>query len=223
VAARLTPQHPQALAAPTAELLARLAGRGWAADFYLAGGAATALYLGHREAHGLDLMSGTNRLQPAERRDLLFDLLALESATRVETARDGYLFVHAPGPVAVRFFWYPYPLVDPLEDAAGFAVASALDLALMKLGAAISRGTKRDFVELHLLCRELPLGKVLERAGEKFGHVGDFALQAWKALADPSDAEGDPMPHLTVDLAWEQVRDWARAEAAAGGREALAR
>jgi len=223
VAARLTPDRLAALAAPTAELLPRLAERGWASEFYLAGGAASALYLGHRPAHGLDLMSATCRLQPAERRDLLFDLLALENATRVETARDGYLFAHLPGPVALRFFWYPYPLADPAEEVCGLAVVSRLDLALMKLGAVISRGTKRDFVELFLLCRELPLATVLERSAEKFGHVGDFPLQAWKALADPSDAEDDAMPRLTIGVTWEEVRHWAQTEAAAGGRATLGR
>ena len=60
----------------------------------------------------------------------------------------------------------------------------------MKLGAMISRGTRRDFVDLYLLCRELPLAAALARADEKFGHVGDFALQAWKALADPLRGRG---------------------------------
>jgi hypothetical protein len=221
VAARLTPSHGDALPPPAAAWLAAAAERPWAGDFYLAGGAALALYLGHRGARGLDLMSATNRLAPGDRRDLLHDLLALDSATRVETARDGYLFVHLPGPVAVRFFWYPYPLVDPLERHAGFAVASATDLGLMKLGALVSRGTRSDFVDLHLLCRELPLAALLARAGEKFGHVGDFPVQAWKALADTSDAEDDPMPGLAVELSWDEVRAWAHSEAARGGREAL--
>ena len=57
---------------------------------------------------------------------------------------NGYLFVHEPDGVALRFFWYPYPLVEPLETVAGLPVASLLDLVLMKLGALISRGHRRD-------------------------------------------------------------------------------
>jgi len=193
-----------------------------AADYYLAGGAALALYLGHRTAHALDLMSATDRLAPADRRDRLADLVALDPGTRVETARDGYLFVELPPGVALRCYWYPYPLVGAVESAAGFAVASLLDLALMKLGAVISRGTRRDFVDLHLASRALPLERVLARADEKFGHVGDFALQARKALADFSEAEAEPMPELAVELDWAEVRAWALDEAARGGRAALA-
>jgi hypothetical protein len=166
-------------------------------------------------------MSGTARLQPAERRDLLADLVALEPAVRVETARDGYLFVRFPDGVAARFFWYPYPLADPLEEACGFAVASAVDLGLMKLGALISRGTRRDFVDLWALGRELPIDVVLARAAEKFGHVGDFPLQAAKALADTSEAGDEPMPALAHPASWDEVRAWAAAEAARIGREVL--
>ncbi len=217
----MTPDRLGLLAPASRRALARLAGRAWTGDHYLAGGAALALYLGHREVHGLDLMSATERLVSPGRRDLLADLLEIEPATRVETARDGYLFARWPEEVALRFFWYPYPLAEPLEEAAGVPVAALPDLALMKLGALISRGSRRDFVELYLISRVLPLAEVLARSGEKFGHVGDFPLQAWKALADFSAAEDEPMPELLAPLAWSEVREWALAEAAAGGRAAL--
>jgi hypothetical protein len=215
VAARLRPTAAGALAAASRAWLARLAGRPWAADFYLAGGAALALYLGHRRATDLDLMSLTERLLPADRRDLLGDLLALDPGIRVETARDGYLFVRLPDGPALRFFYYPYPLIDPLEQIDGLAVASALDLALMKLGALISRGSRRDFVDLFALARRLPLEAMLARSPEKFGHVGDFPLQAAKALADFSEAEEEPEAE---GVSWESVRAWALAEASRLGR-----
>lgn len=226
MAARLSagvPLRLDALAPAARDWLAPLAARPWATDFYLAGGAALALHLGHRQARALDLMSATNRLLPADRRDLLYDLVALESTTRVETARDGYLYAHLPGPTALRLFWYPYPLVAPLMAADGLPVASLLDLGLMKLGALISRGTRSDFVDLYLLCRELPLDGLLARASDKFGHVGDFALQAWKALADTSDADDDAMPTLRSPTRWDEVRGWAHEAAARGGRQALGR
>ncbi len=210
---RLEPARLESLAPATRAILSGLAARPWSADFYLAGSAALALYLAHRNVRDLDLMSGSQRLQPAGRRDLLDDLLALEPATRVETARDGYLFLRLPADVGLRFFWYPYPLADPESAAEGLAVASPVDLGLMKLGAVISRGTRRDFVDLYLLARELPIATLLGRAGEKFGHVGDFPLQAAKALADFSEAEDEPMPALARPLEWSEVRAWALEEA----------
>jgi len=216
----VTLAHPEALAPASQALLGRLARRPWAEEMYLAGSAALALHLGHRPIQDLDLMSGTNRLNGPERRDLLEDLLALDPGTEVETARDGYLFSRISG-VGLRLFYYPYPLVDPVEDLAGLAVASLADLGLMKLGAIISRASRRDFVDLYLLCRALPLEDLLARAEDKFGHVRDFPLQALKGLADLSQIGGEPMPRLAQPLAWEEVEAWLQSEVRRLGRERI--
>lgn len=216
--AALTLSHLESLSPRSQELIGRIALRPWAEETYLAGSAALALYVGHRPVQDLDLMTGTNRLTGPERRDLLGDLLALDPGTEVETARDGYLFFRLAGGVGLRVFYYPYPLIDPFEDLSGLAVASAADLGLMKIAAIISRGTRRDFVDLYLLCRELPLSELLARAGDKFGHVRDFPLQALKGLADLSEAEDEPMPRLAVPLDWAEVEAWARSEVRELGR-----
>ena len=216
--AALSPRHVDALASASRELLVQLAEESWVEEFYLAGSAALALYTGHRLVRDLDLMSNANRLTPPERRDLLAALLEMEPTTEVETARDGYLFARVGG-VGLRLFYYPYPLADPLEEVDGVAVVSAVDLGLMKLAAIISRGTRRDFVDLYLLCRELPLAELLDRAGDKFGHVRDFPLQALKGLADLSLTEGEPMPILANPLAWADVKSWFREEVKELGRK----
>lgn len=221
---RLALDFPGSLAPRSAALAARFGAAEWGADFYLAGSAALALYLGHRPVRDLDLMSNANRLTPPDRRDLLGALLEIEPGTEVETARDGYLFVRMPAAasgagVGVRFFYYPYPLADAFEEIEGLSVASAVDLGLMKLGAIISRGTRRDFVDLYLLCRRLPLETLLARAEDKFGHVRDFPLQALKGLADFSAATEEPMPKLAADLEWSDVESWFAERVRTLGRE----
>jgi hypothetical protein len=215
----LLPLHREALSPRAQALAGSLAAPPWSQDFYLAGGAALALYLGHRPVAELDLMTATNRLASPERRDLLGALLEASPGTQVETARDGYLFVRTGGGVPLRLFYYPYPLAAPAEEVDGLAVASAVDLGLMKLGAIISRGSRRDFVDLYLLCRELPLAELLDRAGDKFGHVRDFPLQAWKGLADFSATAGEAMPRLAIPVTWEEVEAWAGAEVREAGRQ----
>jgi hypothetical protein len=200
------------------ELLSLLAPRPWAQEAYLAGSAALALHLAHRPVRDLDFMFGSNRLAPQERRDLLGDLQRLDPRATVETARDGYLFARAASGVGLRFFYYPYPLVEPEREALGVAVASAIDLGLMKIAAIISRGARRDFVDLYLLCRELPLGAILSRAEDKFGHVGDFVLQALKGLADRAAVDEEPMPRLRAPLEWPAVEGWLDGEVRALGR-----
>ena len=202
---------------------ARLGALRWISDFYLAGSAALSLYLRHRPVHGLDLMSPVRRLEAIERRDLLEDLLAIDAATRVETARDGFLYARLQSDVVVRFYYYPYPLVDPELVCEEIPVASLIDLGLMKLGAIISRGTRRDFVDLYLLCRQVPLAELLDRAQDKFGHVDDFPLQALKGLADQSLTEGEPMPKLADPLDWREVQVWIEDEVRCSASERLGR
>jgi hypothetical protein len=217
--AALTLVHLESLSPRAQELVPSLSARPALEEFYLAGSAALALYTGHRPVADLDLMSNANRLASADRRDLLAELLAADPSTEVETARDGYLSTRlAGGAVGLRFFYYPYPLVRPFEEISGLAVASAADLGLMKLGAIISRGTRRDFVDLYLLCRRLPLATLLDLAEDKFGHVRDFPLQALKGLADLSEIEGEPMPRLATPLDWSAVEEWLRGEVREMGR-----
>lgn len=208
------PEREEALHPETLNVLRQLSERPWALDDYLAGSAALTAYLGHRKVRDLDLM-GYHRLSSPERRDLLQDLLAIEPELKVETARDGYLFVRFPASrnhVGLRLFYYPYPLIDPEESLAGMSVASATDLGLMKLGAVTSRGSRKDFIDLFLLCRLIPLETLLDRAEEKFGHVRDFPLQALKGLADVDAARQDPMPTLEIDLDWQEVENWLQSE-----------
>lgn len=201
---RLTPESAAALAA--------VAVSPWTEEAYLAGSAALALHLGHREVRDLDFMSATNRLRPADRRDLLGELLEVDPGTRIETARDGFLYARLASGVAVRTYYYPYPLVDPVEDLGGVEIAALTDLGLMKLAAIISRGARRDFVDLHCLCRRMPLAELLERSPDKFGHVRDFPLQALKGLADLSQIEAEPMPALREELEWAEVEEWVTGE-----------
>ncbi len=212
--APLTVSNVGRLRPESAKILARLADRPWSTDFYLAGSAALTVYLGHREVRDLDFM-GYPRLSSPERRDLLQDLLGVDPGVKVETARDGFLYVRFPpgaGHVAVRFFYYPYPLIDPEEEIAGMAVASATDLALMKLGAITSRGSRRDFVDLFALTREIPLRTLLERSNEKFGHVRDFPIQALKGLADIGPAAEESMSSMGVAFDWQEVEGWIQTE-----------
>jgi hypothetical protein len=204
--------YPSALASESHATLALLAACPPAREFYLAGSAALALHLGHRPVRDLDLMGTAARLRPADRRDLLAALRGADSSVAVETARDGYLFVRVGGDgagVGVRFHYYPYPLVDSEHEQVGVAVAGRRDLGAMKLGAVISRGTRRDFLDLYLLCQAVPLATLLAAAEEKFGHVRDFTLQAMKALADVDAATEDPLPALVRPVSWASVRAWA--------------
>jgi hypothetical protein len=51
-------------------------------------------------------------------------------------------------------YYYKYPLIDPTTNYQGLRVAGLKDLAAMKLDAVMSRGTKRDFIDLSFLTKQ---------------------------------------------------------------------
>lgn len=226
MAARLACLPLRSLPDETARCLRRLVEAPLSERFYLAGGAALALQLDargivHRRPRGLDLMSATDDLKSPRRRDLMAEIVSRSPRVEIETARDGYLYLRFDGDVPVRFYHYPYPSVErpsfvdagPAADSSRrLDVASLIDLGLMKLGAIISRGTRRDFVDLYLICRQIPFERLLAPAKEKFSRVRDFPLQAMKGLGDRSIAERDPMPRIHPDLSWKSVTDWLDCE-----------
>lgn len=186
------------------KLLAKLAAAGLTRECYLGGGTGLALLLGHRRSVDLDFFSRTNRLDAEGRRALLSQLRRLPGWTLVE-AKDGTVHGRV-GRVRVSVFWYEQPLVASLIRQGPIRIASLEDLALMKMGAIIGRGARKDFVDLYVICRRIPLAQLLKLGRRKFKDYRDFTLQALKALAYFEDAERDP-PVVTIPaVAWGQIK-----------------
>lgn len=211
---------PRAAVPPALQtLLQRLAAAGIFKDFYLAGGTGLALVLNHRRSVDLDLFSRTNRLDADGRRALEQRLHTLVGWRGLDT-KDGTLHGRV-GRVRVSFFWYPEPLLAPLDERDGIPIASLADIGLMKLGAIIGRGSRKDFVDLYAICQRLPLAGLLTLAPKKFRNAGDFTLQALKALSFFEDAEKDPPVVTPTPLAWPRVKAYVLREVRALARQHL--
>jgi len=88
----------------------------------------------------------------------------------------------------------------------------------MKVAAIIGRGTKRDFVDLFFVTKELPLERLLELGATKFPQARDLPLQALKALAYFADADRDPPLRTLVEVDWEEVKHHFEAQVVSLGR-----
>lgn len=179
-------------------------------DFYLAGGTGLALLLNHRRSVDLDFFSRRNRLDAQGRRALLARLRHLPGWEALE-GTDGTLHGRV-GRVRISFFWYPEPLVKPLIRRNALRIASLDDIALMKIGAVIGRGSRKDFMDLYAIAQQLPLARVLAQGSKKFSETRDFTLQALKALSFFDDAERDPPVLAPQPPAWDAVKAFFRNE-----------
>ena len=75
----------------------------------------------------------------------------------------------------------------------------------MKLSAAASRGTRRDFIDLYAASARFGLAKILAWFAQKYAKTGYNRLHLLKSLTYFADAGKDPLPHMLVPLAWEDV------------------
>jgi predicted nucleotidyltransferase component of viral defense system len=180
-------------------------------DFYLAGGTALALQIGHRVSTDLDWFSTERRLSAPEREMIR---LALEGSGQLKVAseQDGMLFAQLFS-ADVSFIHQHHPLLEPTAEYQGIQLASPTDIGLMKLAAINSRGTRRDFVDLYCLREIATLDRLLELAAIKYADRPSFLTVAARALAYFEDAEPQPMPRLLTPVKWADVRAYCEAAA----------
>jgi hypothetical protein len=175
-------------------------------NFYLAGGTALALRLGHRVSLDLDLFSAKNALGAEERRTLLAALKA-SGPLKIKGAKDGTCHLDLGG-TSVSLFHYAYPMLGRPQSWRGLDVASLEDIAAMKLSAVLGRGSKKDFIDLYELCQRPGLDRVMTTAGRKFPLHADFPLQAARALLYFEDAEKEPMPRMLGTTTWGDIKSY---------------
>lgn len=187
--------------------------------FYLAGGTALALRLGHRVSLDLDLFSSSERLQGPARSALLRQL-GEKAPLKVREEKDGTCHLDVGGR-AVSLFHYPYPLLGPTVAWRGLALASLEDIGAMKLSAAVGRGSRKDFIDLRALADELGLEALLATGRRRFKDHPDFIFQAAKALVYFEDADPEPSPRLLKPADWEATKAYFRREVSALIRKRL--
>ncbi len=176
--------------------------------FYLAGGTALALQLGHRISKDLDWFSPTAQLKRAER-ERIRRVLARTGAFVVTGEQDTMLFTRLME-AEVSFIYQHHPLIEPTVDLDGIALASPADIGLMKLAAIKDRGTRRDFVDLYCLRPIVTLQHLIDLAQVKYVDRPDFLPILARALAYFDDAEQQPMPDMLKRVRWADVKRYAQ-------------
>jgi hypothetical protein len=176
-------------------------------QFYLAGGTGLALQLGHRRSLDLDFFNGED-----------FDEAYL--AQRLQDLERFALVAKAPGTIhadihdtKISLIAYAYPVLFPFRSFLGIRVADSRDIGCMKISAIASRGTKRAFVDPYAVCRQIGLKQLLDWFQEKFAKTNYNKVHVLKALTYFEDADQEPMPHMLVPLAWEEVKEFLATEA----------
>lgn len=203
--------HQEALPEKQFDVLRQAAPALTRMGFYLAGGTALAIHLGHRQSVDLDWFTGEHLDDPlrlAQRmRDAGIDFVTTQTA---HSTLHGSLLG-----VRMSLFEYRYPLLRDLVvwEETGTALASLDDLACMKLSAIAQRGSRRDFYDVYALCRShRPLVELLNLYRQKYA-IDDIGPLLY-GLVYFADAEAEPDPVLVQAVRWtglkRAMRAWVR-------------
>jgi len=162
--------------------------------FYLAGGTALALELGHRISLDFDFYI-EGELNPET---LLQDFQKhFKNVQLIREAKNTLIL--SIDNTEVSLFSYPYPLISPLIKIPEVNLASMEDICAMKIVAIIQRGTKRDFIDIYFLTKRFGLERIFALTQKKYKGLFNkyLALQALTYFTD-ADKERDEQRAKTL-------------------------
>ena len=185
--------------------------------FYLAGGAALALQIGHRTSMDFDFYT-----------EKKFSLLKLQRLLEkkfkeaiVLQKAEGTLIMKIDG-VANSFFQYPYPLIFPPIKYQNFPpLASKEDIAAMKVIAISDRGTKRDFIDIYFLLKEFSLEEIFNFIKKKYPNFNIYVgLRGLTYFVDAEKKQKRRL-HLTHFVSWGKIKKFLIGEVKKYQKECL--
>ena len=188
------------------ELLVEIGQDPFSRRFYLAGGRALALRLGHRVSVDLDFFSETDELLDNSRAEIV---AALQKWRAVHVREDvvGNLLLEIEG-YHVGFFGYGYALLESPDEVAGVRVGSLADVGLMKLDAIADRGARKDFYDAYFISRQLPLDRLLDQSSIKYPYSPGFGMMVLEGMVDFDRADRDASVETIPPVDWEAIKEF---------------
>jgi predicted nucleotidyltransferase component of viral defense system len=114
-------------------------------QFYLVGGSALTLYLGHRNSIDIDLF--TNQEFDESR---IASILEHEFDGQQINIEKGTV-TYSLNMIKTEFLLHRYPLIEKISEISGIRMCSIKDLCAFKLNAIAGRGSKKDFWDVAYL------------------------------------------------------------------------
>ncbi|MDR3339752.1 MAG: nucleotidyl transferase AbiEii/AbiGii toxin family protein [Candidatus Symbiothrix sp.] len=165
--------HKEILSQQQIDLLPLI--RSFKREYYLVGGTAIALYIGHRRSIDFDLFKHS-----AINHKKNLDKIANYNVSFTVTRRVAEQMNLTINDVKVTFFEYPFDLAAEMPFEKYIKLPSLLDLAAMKSYALGRRSKWKDYVDLYFLLRDhFSIDEISQRAGEIYGEL--FSAKLFRA------------------------------------------
>lgn len=165
--------------------------KGFKDEFYLAGGTALALQIGHRKSDDFDFFSFEHfKIQSLQKKiDSLFD----KSSLSIIQLEKDTLSIIVNGDIKISFFDIKQKILLPVSENKWFNICNELEIGAMKI-AALLRAAYRDYVDLYYLLKKYNLEEILSICEKKY--TGFEKSVYLKALLSYDDIEITPIQYL---------------------------
>jgi hypothetical protein len=183
----------------TLELLRQLQQHDLFRDLRLVGGTSLALQIGHRTSIDIDLFGSID----VDEIDISAALASMGSVTQLKSSKN--IHIYLLNNVKVDIVNYPYPWLQPAILQDGLLLADLVDIAAMKIAAVTGRGSKKDFVDLYFLLKQIDIAQILDHYVAKYKDGSLF--MTLKSIIYFDDADKDEMPNMFSDLSWNEVKE----------------
>ena len=169
-------------------------------DFYLVGGTALALQLGHRNSIDIDLFSRNDFT--AEQIEELLKPKFTYSAT---VARKNTVLAVVNN-IKTDFIKHDYPLVKQPIVEEGITFLSKEDIAAMKFHAIIQSGKRlKDFIDIYYLLEHFSMQQMIEFFTKKYSYTNPMIAMKAVNFFDEIDESIDP-PRLLQPVTVTQIK-----------------
>ncbi len=185
----------------TLELLKRIQDDEVFSAFFLVGGTALSLQIGHRRSIDLDFFS----IKSIDIQELT-DHLRLNYNFNLDYLSKNTIKGEIKG-VKTDFISHQYPLIDEIKYFNQIRMASQLEIAAMKLNAITGNGSRiKDFIDVAFLSAFYSLNDMLEAYGRKYNSNKVLALKSLTYFEDINKDE--PIHYLNSNtLDWKSIED----------------
>ena len=183
----------------TLGLLKSLMSKPYLSHYYLVGGTALSLQLGHRFSIDLDLFTHVKI-----DRNLWVNQLKEDFDVQIEVDSPIFFITYING-VKVDFVNVLYQPSHLVITTQGVRLLDIQDIAPMKLNAITQRGSKKDFYDIYFLFKKINLDTMLNAYAEKFNIQNAF--QVIKSLTYFADADefSDPVV-FDKKMTWQKIK-----------------
>jgi len=173
-------------------------------DIYLAGGTGLALQLGHRTSVDFDFYS----LKSFKVEEILFEFQKKFKNLVVRQVIKDTLILNIFN-IDLSLFYYPYKLIKPLLSYRQIKIATAEDIAAMKIVSIIQRGKRRDFIDIFYLLGKYSLKQLINFTLKKYPGFQEGVIL--KALIYFEDAEEEELERrievFDKNFSWKKAKE----------------